>query len=199
MYDENRRIVGMAIDESQRKFYIQKGLYEHLLCADCECKISKYEQHAKRVFYDEFEFFETDIPNKIKVVNLEYKMFKLFQLSVLWRASVSSLSFFANIKLGSHEDKIRQMLIKDDPGRPDQYGCAIFGLFLGKGQAFDAIITPGVGRVSGHRTYKFIFGSCLWFFVVSSHSISSDYSESFLTTDGTLELISLPARNINPF
>jgi hypothetical protein len=51
-----------------------------------------------------------------EINGLDYAMFKLFHLSVLWRAGVSTREEFRNVKLGSHEDVIRQMLLRDDPG-----------------------------------------------------------------------------------
>lgn len=51
------------------------------------------------------------------LTNLPYRPLKLFRLSLLWRMSVSSLREFALVKLGPHEERIRQMLLQDDPGQ----------------------------------------------------------------------------------
>jgi hypothetical protein len=47
-----------------------------------------------------------------EIENYDYEKLKLFFLSVLWRASVSSHEFFKKVKLGGHENIIRDALLK---------------------------------------------------------------------------------------
>jgi hypothetical protein len=42
----------------------------------------------------------------VVIRGLDYSTFKLFHLSVLWRASVSSGPDFASVRLGVHEERI---------------------------------------------------------------------------------------------
>jgi hypothetical protein len=51
---------------------------------------------------------------------------KLFQLSILWRASVAKGDFFSKVKLKPrHEEEIRKMLLNGEPGKEDRYPCGM--------------------------------------------------------------------------
>jgi hypothetical protein len=47
------------------------------------------------------------VGNVVHISGLNYEQFKLFQLSVLWRAGVSSHQFFDKVKLGQHAEELR--------------------------------------------------------------------------------------------
>jgi hypothetical protein len=55
------------------------------------------------------------------VKDIDYSRFKLFVLSMLWRASVSSQPFFARIQLGKYEPIIAEMLRNQNPGNFDEF------------------------------------------------------------------------------
>ena len=53
------------------------------------------------------------------VNGIDPKKLKLFCLSYIWRASITSWTEFSLVKLGEfHEEKIRKMLLADDCGSP---------------------------------------------------------------------------------
>jgi len=61
-----------------------------------------------------------------KISGVEYKRFKLFLLSLLWRASISTRPFFELVKLELlQEEKLRKMLYEGDPGEQNEYPCVI--------------------------------------------------------------------------
>jgi hypothetical protein len=57
----------------------------------------------------------------------ESRLLKLFALSIVWRASVSSRSFFNGVDLGDSEPQFRELILRQDPGPPE-----MFPVFLGK-------------------------------------------------------------------
>ena len=115
---------------------------------------------------------------------LDYEKFRLFQLSVLWRASISTLPFFEKVKLGNHAETIRQLLLNSDPGESKKYGCLMFGIKF-EGEAFtNVMMQPVKVRVDGHAGYKFVFGGFAWIFLVSSHDFRGHTVEVFLKPDG---------------
>jgi len=59
----------------------------------------------------------------IECGGIDYKLFKLFQLSLLWRAGVSDRPIFKEVALGRHQEILRRMLLDDDPGESHKYGC----------------------------------------------------------------------------
>ncbi len=105
----------------------------------------------------------------IVLQNLDYKKFKLFLLSLLWRMSVTTLGFFANVSLGQkHEEKIRKALLDEDPLQPEDYPCTFEFLTLGGKHYQDLILKPYclrgafrvyVALISGIR-FSFFVGGC---------------------------------------
>ena len=56
---------------------------------------------------------------------LNYASFKLFQMSLIWRASISSRPELHRIDLGPHSEKIRKMLCDELPGEIYEYGSIL--------------------------------------------------------------------------
>ncbi|MEE9443456.1 MAG: hypothetical protein V3V99_12395 [candidate division Zixibacteria bacterium] len=188
--------------KNETTHYKQKGIYEKLLCDVCEQHINEFEKHVKIVFFDDMNYQDTGEPNQIKIVNLNYEKFKLFQLSLIWRASVSSDDFFKNVSLGPHQEIIRKMILQKKPGAPHDYGCLIIGLELEKNASFDAIAMPKKGRFENLNCYMFTIGGCIWQFIISRQSHLFSHKKDFLQKDGSLLIRIIPANavpSINSF
>ena len=120
LYDDKGRFLVLPASADGRPHFRQKGFYERLLCGECEQRINVYETYVKRVLYDDLPTFTSgEDHRKNRLAGLDYTKFKLFQLSVLWRASISSDPFFSGVQLGAHEESIRSMVWEQNPGRPD--------------------------------------------------------------------------------
>src|SRR5205807_8245068 len=108
---------------------LRKGLRERLLCDGCEGVIKRYEDYFARTWYGQgvLPQFAPEHGEAVVTDGLDYAAFKLFHLSILWRASVATREEFRDVKLGpQHEDAIRRMLLAGDPGPADRYrltGC----------------------------------------------------------------------------
>ena len=61
----------------------------------------------------------------LRAPQYRYDQLKLFVLSVLWRASVSGQPYFAKVRLGPHEEPIRQALLAGDPGDERFYSVTL--------------------------------------------------------------------------
>jgi hypothetical protein len=97
----------------------QKGLRERLLCPDCEARFSKWETYALGEPFHRTKQPGIDHGPYMEFI-MDYATFKLFQMSILWRMSVTSLDVFANVQLGKkHEERLRAMLLASDPGPAD--------------------------------------------------------------------------------
>lgn len=107
----------------------------NILCLDCESKISEYETYAVNlIFRNKIKNIKREIKqnkNNIKLLEIsgagyDYKKYKLYLLSILWRSSVSSRSFFKNVSLKvNDEENIRRMILNDNPGEIYDYPCFI--------------------------------------------------------------------------
>ena len=111
LYDNLHKFNVITTSSKEKNKPEQKGIRERLLCYDCEQLLSPNEDYVRRVIYGGTEIKISRDGNNVIIWNTDYIKFKLSQLSLLWRSSVSKLKYFSNISLGPHEEKIRQMLI----------------------------------------------------------------------------------------
>ena len=199
LYDGKHRFNVLALDEDQKRRYEQKGIREKLLCDKCEGQISKYEDHVRRVFYGGTGIYITN-GNPLKLEGIDYNLFKLFQLSILWRAAVSNHDFFGNISLGPHEKVIHKMIQDEKPGTYLDYPCLTFMILMGKTDVMDAFIyPPQMIRFDNQRTFRFIFGGCFWIYFVSSHTNRIRIKEFILNEDGKILIPLKKAENTDFF
>lgn len=194
MYDEKHRFHILSTDKEQSNRLAQKGVREKLLCEDCEQKLSKWERYASQILSGGTAFVAVQEGNLWHLSEIDYIPFRLFQLSVLWRASVSTVDFFANVSLGDHEEKIRRLLISGNPGLPWQYGCVICGLIANETVLTDLMIQPDRLRIHGHNAYRFVFGGFMWVYLVSNHISPTPIQSACLDPAGKLTVL---VRNIN--
>ena len=166
----------------------QKGVSEPLLCAKCETQLSRYEQYAQQTIEGGVPLRIRRIGNGIEVFDLDYAQFKLFALSVLWRAGVAKHRMFSRVSLGRHEPILRNMIERGDPGRVDQYGFIVIGICGEHGAQADWIDQPERVPLDGHSCYRFVFAGFMWLFFVSSHRPKEIFRSHFLQDNGTLRI-----------
>ncbi len=166
-----RSLIKLVRDGSTNKFYamhdraddvIQDGPKEHLLCDECEEKISRYEKYFKEAIHLSRHGIEVVQTSELVIIrNLDYSRVKLFLLSIIWRMSVSSLPQFEHVSLGENEDVVRGMIIEEAPGDSQTFPvCATIPLVNGRMEE-GILCTP---FVSEHKdVYAFIIGGVLYF------------------------------------
>lgn len=198
IYDENHKIFSVDTSLPKKSKMIQKGLYEKLLCQVCETKLNDWESYTSQIMNHRIGNPVYDSERGIlHFQNVDYRRLKLFQLSVLWRASICENATFRNVDLGPHEEKIRIMLFQENPGRDYQYGCAMIGLNSRAGIPMDHVILgPLMKRVKGHVAYAFVFARCLWRYIVSSHSRELRNEGVFLKESGELPVLIRDAEDL---
>jgi hypothetical protein len=186
LYDDLHRVMNVPSDEKEK--FMQKGEREYLLCQECESKLSKYEGYAAKLIPKIQKFPKDNSGLFVCSDCVDYKQFKIFQLSILWRASVSQRKMFAQVDLGSkHEERIRRMLVDEVPGKSSDYGC--FMTLFPDPKNLDKIIwSPLRIRLSGHNGYKFMTGNLMWFFFVTSHAPHPEFQEFFVQESGVLRV-----------
>lgn len=185
MYDDKHRFHVLSSTVHVDDSMAQKGLRERLLCDNCEQLFAKLERYGRGVLAGGEPIDYRRDGSVVHVSGVDYKRFKLFQLSILWRAGVSSLPMFSRVQLGTHEPVLRKMLLDQDPGRVDSYGCVTFGIVDGAGKRMDAIVQPERLRIEGHVAYRFVVGGLMWVFFVTKREITGTYKIGFLQESGT--------------
>ena len=106
------------------------GIYDNtIVTKEGESLFGPWDDYAIRILINEQREFH-EIINEGKIIawslaNYEYLTLKLFALSVIWRAHASTHPVFSKVNLGPHEVFIRNMLLNNQPGDPEQYSINI--------------------------------------------------------------------------
>ena len=185
------------------------GEYEsEILCQECDRTVinDRYENYANRALYG------GHLPpsQRIEVKNgknqnglglsacssIEYSRFKLFLLSILWRASISSRPFFSEVNLGSaHNERLRKMILDSDPGAVHLYPVAFFTYVHDKSIGTDMIVQPRTHKMStGHRTVVFMITGMIYFFYVNAvdHRAPAHVISETIKPNGSLSIFHIP-------
>ncbi|MCG8056928.1 MAG: hypothetical protein JAY94_14700 [Candidatus Thiodiazotropha endolucinida] len=189
LYDEINRLHVISSQDNERNKYLQKGIREKLLCNDCERLLSKNERYVSLVFSGSIPIHISGHSKLIRVEGLDYTKFKLFALSILWRAGVSKHETFEQVNLGSHEIILGSMVLENDPGSPSQYPFLLSPIVLDQELLNGLIVQPTVSRIAGHYAYRFVFAGLAWVFIVSKHRIPSALQEAALNKEGGLSMV----------
>lgn len=157
--DENYSVYFEARQEGVRTDFKQAGLYdETILCAECEARFSNWDAHGSAVISKprgEADLYRDPqgIACGYHLKDADYELFMMFLLAVLWRASVSTLQFFRQVRLGPHEERILSILKEGGPV-PDAYSAVLIHPLK---QRYPGTIMPSwKGRIDGvwfHRLY----------------------------------------------
>ena len=194
LYDEEHEFNLISVKDGKITQKLNKGVYEKLLCQHCDnIIIGEYEDHAAKVLFGdgkkEIEIIKTKFGHLIR--GLDYRLFKLFQISLIWRISLTTRQEFKKINLGPHQNKMRTMLLEGNPGDVFEYGVWILFFPKSSKEMKDLIIAPNLlrKRIEGHRCYRAIFNGLFWLFFVSHHTYQFSHKEYFLSKSEELPII----------
>jgi hypothetical protein len=163
----------------------QDSFKEHLLCEDCEQQFGRYEGYASRMLFGrKSPVIQRPVGHYIWT-GLDYRKLKLFQMLILWRMGISSHPYYAHVKLGKHEERLRTMLCAEDPGEPWRYGCIATLLTHARKPVAGFFAQPERIKLWGHSCYRLVLAGMHWFSFVSSHKPSNITCQLFLNPSGT--------------
>lgn len=185
LYDYKHRYSILSTGVEAQRF-AQRGLSEKLLCFVWEQRLSQYEKYAAEVMTGRLCHRFLRQGSRLAIKGLDYHKFKLFLMSVLWRASVSKLEFFRLVSLGSREQILRELLLVDNPGLPEEFGCVVVFAHDGGEDITDTMFNPEPMRWAGRRMHTFFFGGASWLFHCDQRQPPVHLQKFFLQTNGTL-------------
>lgn len=190
----NRKFIQPKLDQKLGVEIYQKGIKEPMLCIECEGFLNtRYEQPIHQFWKENIKITDLNGSEKSHFVlqNLDYTKFKLYLLSILWRAHHSENQMFRKVNIGQkHEKILREMILTQNPGEETDY--PIFGSVLFRKATEevmdDIMIQPlQLKTKDGHYAYNFLFGGVVWWIGVSSHIRLEKNSDS-LSRDGRMIL-----------
>lgn len=188
LYDEKHRFLSIPLQAEEREQLHQKGFREQLLCADCEQRIGRFERYASQALFHQRLTLRAG-PSGVRIEGVDFRLFRLFLISVLWRAHVSRLPSFRQVDLGPHAPWFREHLRSEDPGGSHEYPCFVT-LPTARIEIYRGCIVPPYRvRLHGVRAYRSVFAGLVWHFLVSSRVNRARSAGQFLEPDGVLPLI----------
>ena len=211
LYDDHNKLRSFSLSDisggNKRVIKPSSGVYEGgILCCDCDNKLlGKYENYASKLLYGKA------LPGKIVPVcenhvgldglkvticrNIDYKLFKLFLLSILWRSGISTRPFFKRVKLGSHQYILRRMIFNEDPGDTNDYPISIMSYLTDQSLPQDLIVQPTrIKTKDGLNIYKFVIGGLIYLYFVNSatHKIPKFVLDSTIKKNNEMTIIHIP-------
>ncbi len=181
LYDKDHKFIRMNLEPSALKMkrYIYKGIWEQLLCKECELTLSKYEKYASEIWKSKFQ----NLPDKFNnLKDIDYVAFKLFLISIIWRCSVTNAKSFS-IDLGIHQEIMRRMIIEGNPGKYDEYGCIISAIFYNEEELAKDLVWPLEDfDLEEFKCYRLGFGGFIWMFLIPNiHKESRSKLQFYIT------------------
>ncbi|ALO44896.1 hypothetical protein [Pseudohongiella spirulinae] len=193
LYDESNTFFGITGTGPFGHRKLQKGLREPLFCRACE-------QHFNDAFEKPFNkqwIKNTQMPkvwanDTLIWMQFDYATFKLFHLSILFRAHVSSLPDFTVVDLGAHAERIRNMLTEENPGEVHEYPIFGYAILHPETKSPVQIVSSAqLSRIAGTHCYAMMYGGVEWYICVASHRYK-EFEKLALRSDGTIPLGPIP-------
>ena len=188
-YDEKHRFASVSGALFDPFVYEQKGMREYLLCGKCEGKLSKWERYSasllRQIWDQEYTFTR---PPAIVVQDFDYKKFRLFGLSLIWRAHIAKDDFWKDVRLGPYAERIRNRLLNEEPGEPHQYAFAI--MRMDGFEQTNALVTAPAKTIWDKylrlNCYHFLAFGYQWYYVISNRSNTIPPGFAFVGFQGVL-------------
>jgi hypothetical protein len=162
----------------------QDGFKERLLCHSCEQKIGTLESYARKYLFAPTGPLRKRQMTETVLTGLDYRKFKLFQISLLWRMGISTLPYYAHVRLCEHADIMRKMLLCSDPGPSWQYGCTATILKYGAHQLSSLFAQPQRLMIENVTFFVCVISGINFFMHASSVPPSRDICQCFLSESG---------------
>ena len=204
LFDKNHKMIAFnPQDHAQKKGFIKhpsSGEYEsNILCQDCDNRIlGGYENYGSAILKNDGVITGTILSNGkeyTKFNNVEYKRFKLFILSILWRAGISSRKEFNSVELGPHSEVLRKMLYEGNAGEIDDYPILLVSFINGQKMPRDVVLTPTkMKSENGLIYYAFPIAGIMYCIYVNSkyHKLPKTILNTALLKDNTIIVVHIP-------
>lgn len=174
--DQVPRVYIVGTEKNPKQF--QSGIYDpSILCRECDGDLIGVWDNYGQTFLLSPSFSENHLvdnlgkPAAYRIEEFDYKQLKLFFMSILWRAAITSDLFFAQIKLGSWEERLRKMILVQDLGSENDF--SVF-LFKYEGDLSEIMQNPTKQRQDKVNCYRFRFPKYGFLIKVDQQSFHSD-------------------------
>ena len=199
IYDEKHFLFRGTAKNLENAKTVPTGEYDsNILCEKCDNEIiGSFEGYASGVLFgglpeDKKPITQNGMINDIPVIfidNVEYNKFKLFLLSMLWRASISKRQFFKNVNLGKDEEEIRKLLISGNAGDDSNYPIVISSILGLRDIPTDMVGEPHYFEGEKMNGYAFLISGFFIAYFLSDKDIDQFYLDVSIKSDNKMILV----------
>ncbi|MBD2492413.1 hypothetical protein [Aulosira sp. FACHB-615] len=180
---------------------VQNGLYVGgLLCGDCENSIGRWDKYAQNLLLKEIDIDaiaeKQEVTREVQTIpNVDYKLLKLFFMSLLWRSHIARDHFFVNkvskdgkietaqffkeVNLGQQwELKLKSMILQENPGTEDDFSVVLIK-YIGK-ESYVHLLPPKRIKNDSANFYQFTFAGYSFFIKVDQRKFLKKVREIML-------------------
>lgn len=180
------------------------GEYEAgILCRSCDnVVIGKYESYARTVYSKAHSQLllpdckDLTYPGGVRFRRcdgVEYCRFKLFLLSILWRASISMRPIFNETKVGSeHEEKLRLMILHGDAGQSHEYPILMISYLEEPTPLAQMVGQPGLTLLEGKPRFLFPIAGAVYLFHLDQDAVPERLRPFVLHDSNYIDLLYTP-------
>lgn len=184
------RIFSNIVGIFPKKSYI--GVYDPgILCQDCENLFKVYDDYGFKILVQN-ETAQEELIHEGKIVGyrinkVDGDKLKMFFLSVLWRASISTQQFYSKVNLGDLEDVLKEMIWECSVGGPHDFSFVLAKFddqSVGK-----SMLDPHGEEWSGVSYYRFYMYGYVLYIKCDTQKTPPEWVK-FISSDNSLILIS---------
>ena len=171
------------------------GVYDKtILCENCEPKFGIWDDYAQNLLIQNFQnarIVERDGDVYGYVFDgFDYDKLKLFFISILWRASISSLKFYNGVELNVFEDVAKDHIKNNNPGTIDDFSVMLAHFDELDGQR--SILNPQRTRIGNINFYLFYLTGFVAYIKVDKRNISGNQRKFILSPGRELPIVRRP-------
>ena len=173
------------------------GVYDKsILCRPCDNVFSPWDKHAQdlllRDFSDESAIYHKSAKLGWTISKFDYRLLKLFFLSLVWRASVSTHHFYRRVSTGPFEEKLRKMIAAGEPGAPDTFAVTLARFHE---PAYTAMLDPHPDRYDGINYFRFYLAGFVAYIKVDRRPPQGPLADFTIRDDVPITVLLLSARD----
>ncbi len=169
------------------------GIYDdELFCKACEDKFMIYDAYAFKILHEQGNHRKSLRDGQGEILGVYYETYdynklKLFFMSVLLRAGLSSVFFFKHVKVGSFLGLLKEAL---DAGQaPAANDFAVFLAYYDEIKKGPVMFPPAQQKIGKIKFYHFHIGHVVFYIKVDRRDPPSELQPIILQPSGRLFLM----------
>ncbi len=211
LYNEKHQIHKINVQrfiKDKKISFIPTGVYDGgILCETCDNDLlGRLETYGRKVLFGGLNIQEEIICTNYRnphdgfeysiCKNVDYKKFKLFLLSILWRAAISTKTVFKDVEFSDNYIEIlRKMLFEMNPGKINDFPIITMSNIKNNSIPSDLIGQPIKSETSERIIITFLLSDFIFVFHVATDFKETESIKYFTpSTDNRFGIMHIPKK-----